>query len=73
LDKGEIKGMADEKKNAAKVSPLVLIKTYFGLTMLEAKAEKEKLTELDVKQLASAVARERGLTQEDVTFELIPY
>ena len=62
--------MTPEKKTKG---ALVLIKQFFGLTLLEAKAEKEKLTDLDVQQIASAIARQQGLTQEDVNFELIPY
>ena len=56
-----------------KKSAAVLIKQFFSMTMLETKAEKEKMSELDWMQLASGVARELGLTQGDVTFELVPY
>jgi len=56
-----------------KKSPIVLIKMFFGLTLQEAKAEKERLTDLDMLQLASAIARQMGLNTEDLSFDLVTY
>ena len=57
----------------AKKGSLVLIKQFFGMTMSETKAEVEKLTDVDRAQLGSAIAREQGLTQEQVSFEMVAY
>ena len=56
-----------------KKAALVLIAKFFGLALKEAKDECEKLTTLDRQQLASAIAREQGLTQDDCNFEMVPY
>jgi hypothetical protein len=56
-----------------KKAGLVLIARYFGLPLLEAKREAEHLTAEDKAQLASAIAREQGLTEDGVQFDLVAY
>lgn len=56
-----------------KKAALVLISRFFGMALKEAKDQSEKLTLTDKAQLASAIAREQKLTQDDVNFEMIPY
>lgn len=46
-----------------------LIKQYFGCTLQEIKS----LTALDRQELASAIAREKGIAPESCAFELINY
>ncbi len=46
-----------------------LIREYFGCSLTELK----NLTALDRQQLASAIARERGLSPSECGFALIEY
>jgi hypothetical protein len=48
---------------------ITLIREYFDATLQEMKALSGK----DRQELASAIAREKGLTQADCEFELIEY
>ena len=56
-----------------KKSPLILIKQFFGLSLQDAKAEKEKMSEQDVIQLGSAIGREMGLKPEEMSFVPVEY
>ena len=56
-----------------KKAALVLIAKFFGLGLKEAKDQAEKLTPQDRAELASAVAREMGLTQDECNFTLVEY
>ena len=50
------------------LSPITLIREYFGCQLVELKA----LTSEDRGQLASAIAREKGITDQ-VQFALVDY
>jgi hypothetical protein len=52
-----------------KQKAITLVRDYFGCSLQEMK----ELSGLDRQQLASAIARERGISQEDCEFELIAY
>lgn len=53
-----------------KQSRIKLIRDFFNpVTMSEMKALNAK----DLAELGSAIARQKGLSQDDVDFELIPY
>ena len=56
-----------------KIGCATLIKQFFGLTLQEARAELATLTEKDKIELASSIARERGIVQEDCKIELVEY
>ncbi len=56
-----------------KIGALSLIKQFFGMSLDQMKEERSKLTQQDILQLGSAIARERGIAQEDLSFELISY
>ena len=60
-------------ETVVKKAALVLIAKFFDLKLKEAKDECEKLTPIDRQQLASAVARQMGLTQEQVNFVMVEY
>lgn len=62
-----------EQSTDKKVSALVLIKTFFGLSLNEVKDEIQRLTQLDIQQLGSAIARQRGLDKDTLKFEMIEY
>ena len=48
---------------------ITLIRDFFGATLQEIKA----LTSEDRQQLASGIARNMGLTQEDCEFQFVEY
>lgn len=50
-----------------------LIKDFFGMDAATAVKEYKQLSSEDKAQIASAIAREIGLTQDDVSFTLVPY
>lgn len=50
-----------------------LIRNFFGLSGTEAITQIKSLPEEDRVQLGSAIAREQGLTQEQVDFPLVAY
>ena len=50
-----------------------LIRDFFGLSGGDAIVQIKALTELDRLELASAIARERGLVQTDCDFTFVPY
>lgn len=57
-------------------SASALIFAFFrvsGETVAEFKAMMDKLSATDKAQLASAIARQQGLTQADVDFTLVEY
>lgn len=57
------------KGGDVKQSAVTLVRNYFGASMAEMKA----LTGQDRQQVASAIAREQGLTPDQVNFELVAY
>lgn len=53
-----------------KVGTVKLIRDFFAPVTLD---EMRNLTPKDRQELASGIARSRGLTQEDCEFELVQY
>jgi len=60
---------AENKKH----TQLVLIAREFGIPVKDMKAEAEKLSEQDRKELASAIVRQNGIPAEECGWELITY
>jgi hypothetical protein len=60
--------ITDKKKGMSSV-----IKEFFGMSAAQAIKEYKELTEKDKVELASAAARELGLTQDDVSFVMVAY
>ena len=59
-----------------KISVTFLIRDFFkvsGETLPDFSRQFKMLTDLDKQQLASAIARSQGLTQDQCDFELIEY
>lgn len=50
-----------------------LIRNYFGLSGADAIREIKALSDSDKAQLGSAIAREQGLSADDLDFDLVPY
>ncbi len=57
------------EETTKKISAIALVKDEFSAKMDELKALPIK----DRNELASAIARQRGLTQNDVSFDLVAY
>ena len=56
-----------------KIGKATLIKEFFGMTAADAVREYKRLDDKDKVELASAAAREKGLTQEQCDFEMVDY
>jgi hypothetical protein len=52
---------------------LVVIAREFGIPLKDMKAEAEKLSEQDRKELASAIARQSGIPAEECGWEMVAY
>ena len=52
---------------------LTLIAREFGIKMNEMKVEKDKLTTQDRAELASAIARQSGIPEEECDWEMVAY
>lgn len=51
----------------------ILIKEFFGLSAQDAIKELRALTDQDKSELASAIARQRGLSEVDCDFAFVAY
>jgi hypothetical protein len=56
-----------------KISATVLIKDFFAMSATQAVKECKELSSVERQQLGSAIAREQGLLQEQLSFELVDY
>lgn len=59
--------------NTGKKSTLVLIARFFDISLKEMSVEAKALSEKDKVEMASAIARQQGLGQEDVSFGMVEY
>ena len=59
----------DEEKNTMKYKSIIMIREFFDATVQEIKA----LTSLDRQQLGSAIARQKGYSQQECEFEFVEY
>jgi hypothetical protein len=60
---------AENKKH----TQLVLIAREFGIPVKDMKAEAEKLSDRDRKELASAIARQNGIPAEECDWGMVAY
>ena len=60
---------AENKKH----TQLVVIAREFGIQVKDMKAEAEKLTEQDRRELASAIACQNGIPAEECGWEMVAY
>jgi hypothetical protein len=56
-----------------KVGKATLIKEYFELSARDAVEAYKKLTDQDRLEIASAIARQKGLTEDQCDFQFVDY